>query len=90
MSRCRSVVVIAFVALASFSGSSAFAQGPGSQESLPPGQTNDPFPQPIVSTEGVITITLREFALLPDIDGRGTASQDEAPAARVPNVHVAG
>ena len=34
----------------------------------PPGQTNDPFPQPIVRDEGVITVTLREFASLPDID----------------------
>ena len=43
--------------------------GRGPQEPLPPGQTNDPFPQPIASTEGVITVTLREFASLPDIDG---------------------
>jgi hypothetical protein len=35
---------------------------------LPAGQTNDPFPQPIVSHEGVIVVTLREFATLPDID----------------------
>src|SRR5687767_7732569 len=39
-----------------------------SNEPLPAGQTNDPFPQPIVSGEGVITVTLREFAALPDID----------------------
>src|SRR5688572_28097410 len=36
---------------------------------LPEGQTNDPFPQPIARDEGVITVTLREFASLPDIDG---------------------
>jgi hypothetical protein len=35
---------------------------------LPEGQTNDPFPQPIETTEGVITVTVREFASLPDID----------------------
>ena len=35
---------------------------------LPEGHTNDPFPQPI-SREGAITVTLREFATLPDIDG---------------------
>jgi len=43
--------------------------GRGAQEPLPAGQTNDPFPQPIVKDQGVITVTLREFATLPDIDG---------------------
>ena len=66
-SRLMSILVL--LLLASFSGSSTSAQGRGVQEPLPPGQTNDPFPQPIVSTEGVITVTLREFASLPDIDG---------------------
>ena len=32
---------------------------------LPPGQTNDPFPQPIAATEGVIRVNVREFASLP-------------------------
>jgi hypothetical protein len=36
---------------------------------LPPGQTTDPFPQPIAATEGVITVGVREFASVPDIDG---------------------
>jgi glucose/arabinose dehydrogenase len=36
---------------------------------LPPGQTTDPFPQPIAATEGVITVGVREFASIPDIDG---------------------
>ena len=36
---------------------------------LPEGATNDPFPQPIPREEGAITVTLREFATLPDIDG---------------------
>ena len=35
---------------------------------LPPGQTNEPFKQPIAASEGVITVRLREFANLPDID----------------------
>jgi hypothetical protein len=35
----------------------------------PAGQTNDPFPQPIAATEGVIRVNVREFAALPDIDG---------------------
>jgi glucose/arabinose dehydrogenase len=36
---------------------------------LPPGQTNNPFPQPIPTDDGVIAVTVREFAALPDIDG---------------------
>lgn len=36
---------------------------------LPPGQTNNPFPEPIEQTAGVIRVTAREFASLPDIDG---------------------
>jgi len=36
---------------------------------LPPGQSNDPFPEPIEATEGVIRVNVREFASLPDIDG---------------------
>jgi glucose/arabinose dehydrogenase len=67
----RMMFIVALVALASFSGShpSAQGRGRGAPEPLPPGQTNDPFPQPIARDEGVITVTLREFASLPDIDG---------------------
>jgi len=36
---------------------------------LPPGQTNDPYPQPIAATEGVIRVNASEFATLPDIEG---------------------
>ncbi len=31
--------------------------------------TNDPFPDPIPASEGVIVVGLEEFATLPDIDG---------------------
>ena len=69
----RPILIAALVALASLYGSVATAQGGragrGPQEPLPPGQTNDPFPEPIVATEGVITVTLREFASLPEING---------------------
>jgi Glucose / Sorbosone dehydrogenase len=72
-SRSMSLIVVLAVLtmgrLAVFDGSSVSAQGRGSQEPLPPGQTNDPFPQPIVSDRDVISVTLREFASLPDIDG---------------------
>jgi hypothetical protein len=45
------------------------AQRGGPPAPLPPGQTNDPFPDPIPATEGVITVAFREFASLPDIEG---------------------
>ena len=32
--------------------------------------TNDPFPDPIEATDGVITVSVVEFAELPDFDGR--------------------
>src|SRR5688572_25094934 len=71
---CRSVtpavlLMVALVGPGSLSASPASAQGRGAQEPLPAGQTNDPFPQPIVRDEGVISVRLREFASLPDIAG---------------------
>ena len=80
-SRVTLVAVAVLVVCAALELGPMAAQGPGApapatpgrgrgvQEPLPAGQTNDPFPQPIVSDEGVITVTLREFASLPDIDG---------------------
>jgi len=60
--------IVALVALALSSGLLTSAQRPGiPDQPLPAGQTNDPFPQPIARDEGVITVTLREFASLPDI-----------------------
>jgi hypothetical protein len=49
--------------------SPALAQPPSQPSPLPPGQSNDPFAAPIAATEGVRTVNVREFALLPDIDG---------------------
>ncbi len=49
--------------------SSVAAQPPQPAAPLPPGQSNDPFPQPIESVVGVIKVNAREFATLPDIDG---------------------
>src|SRR5262245_48356065 len=46
----------------------AQAPAPATAKPLPPGQTAEPFTQRIVATEGVITVRLREFAALPDID----------------------
>src|SRR5262245_55646875 len=65
----RMVFVAALVALTVSASSHTSAQGRGAAQPLPPGQTNDPFPQPIARDEGVITVTLREFASLPDIAG---------------------
>jgi glucose/arabinose dehydrogenase len=63
---------IALVVLVSLgvSGSTASAQGAGAPAQAPlPGLTTNPFPQPIAASEGVIAVTVREFATLPDIDG---------------------
>src|SRR5262245_29662474 len=58
------------VMAALFMGSAVFAQQPQQQPApLPPGQTIDPFPQPIEARQGVITVGVREFASVPDIDG---------------------
>ena len=58
------------VMAALFMGSAVFAQQPQQQPApLPPGQTIDPFPQPIESRQGVITVGVREFASVPDIEG---------------------
>ena len=63
------VIVIALATLALLGGSRPSAQQPAAPAPLPPGQTNNPFPQPIAKDDGVIAVTLREFASLPDIDG---------------------
>ena len=60
------------------------AQQPAPRAPLPPGQTNNPVPQPITAGDGVIVVTLREFASLPDLDGvaaRAMTLVDE-PATR--------
>src|SRR5687767_4120724 len=62
-------VVTALNVLASVTGSRVSAQDRPAPAPLPAGQTNNPFPQPIDTTRGVITVTLREFASLPDING---------------------
>lgn len=69
MSR-RMLCTAALIAFASFGGAPTSAQRRLEPSApLPAGQTNDPFPQPIARDAGVITVTLREFAALPDIDG---------------------
>lgn len=84
-SRRMFVVVVAVLAVSG--GSRALAQRRGGPPApLPAGQTNEPFPQPIESAEGVITVRLREFASLPDIDGvaaRMTMSVDEPVSQRL-------
>ena len=67
----RLTCLVALVAVVFFTSSQASAQARGgfAPEPLPAGQTNDPYPQPIVSNEGIIAVTVREFASLPDIDG---------------------
>jgi glucose/arabinose dehydrogenase len=74
----------ALASLAAFTGSRVSAQDRPPPPPLPAGQTNNPFPQPIVSTNGVITVTLREFASLPDINGVAARAMTlvEEPATR--------
>jgi Glucose / Sorbosone dehydrogenase len=64
MSTCATRLVLA----ALLTASTVFAQQP-QPAPLSPGQTADPFPQPIEARQGVITVGVREFALVPDIDG---------------------
>jgi len=45
------------------------AQQPPAPAPLQPGQTADPFLQPIEARQGVITVGVRDFATVPDIDG---------------------
>jgi glucose/arabinose dehydrogenase len=65
----------ALLALAAITGATqaqtpaAPAAQPPAAPALPAGQSNDPFPQPIVADRDVITVTLREFAVLPDVGG---------------------
>src|SRR5688572_13947936 len=55
-------------------GAVALAQAPPQKgtakvEPPPPGVSNDPFPQPVVASEGVITVRAVEFATVPDFNG---------------------
>ena len=80
----RILLIATLVALTASRGALTSAQGQGAAEPLPPGQTNDPFTQPIARDEGVITVTLREFASLPDIAGVAARMMTlvEEPATR--------
>jgi hypothetical protein len=49
--------------------SAVFAQQQPQPAPLLAGQTADPFPQPIEARQGVITVGVREFASVPDVDG---------------------
>jgi glucose/arabinose dehydrogenase len=78
------IYLIALVSLA-LSASSASAQGTGAPgQAATPGLTTNPFPQPIAASEGVVAVTVREFASLPDIDGIAARMMTlvEEPATR--------
>ena len=78
------MLILALGALAFLGGSQPTAQQPPVPQPLPAGQTSDPFPQPIARDQGVITVTLREFASLPDIAGVAARMMTlvEEPATR--------
>ena len=63
------MVTLLLVLALAFTATDTLAQGQAAPAPLPQGQSDDPFPKPIPSDEGVITVTLREFAALPDIAG---------------------
>ncbi len=82
------VWIPASVSVALMLAGSALAQtpppAPAPNAPLPPGQTGEPFKQPIIANEGVITVRLREFAALPDIDNIAARAMtlDEEPVSR--------
>ena len=80
----RLMGIAALAAFASFDDSRLWAQERPAPTPLPAGQTNNPFPQPIARSEGVITVTLREFAVLPEINGVAARAMTlvEEPATR--------
>jgi glucose/arabinose dehydrogenase len=59
----RLIHFVATAVLMASMPSSAFAQSPAPA-------TNDPFPQPIAATDGVVRVSYREFATIPDVDGQ--------------------
>ena len=65
------LISVALFAAACFV-STASAQQPAppaaTAKPLPAGQTNEPFKQRIIADQGIITVRLREFASLPDIE----------------------
>ena len=58
-----------FVLASLLTASAVFAQQPPQPAPLQPGQTTDPFPQPIEARQGLITVGVREFASVPEIAG---------------------
>lgn len=66
----RIVVLVATVVALTLGSLESHAQrrGGGPPAPLPPGQTAEPFPQPIVADRDVIPVAVREFASLPNVD----------------------
>jgi glucose/arabinose dehydrogenase len=58
----------ALLAAACFAVPAQAQQAAPPAKPLPPGQTNEPFKQRIIADQGIITVRLREFASLPDIE----------------------
>lgn len=63
------MVISRLLAVGLLVASSAMAQTPSP---TPPNTTDDPFPTPIPATDGVIRVSFREFASLPDVNGRAS------------------
>lgn len=81
----RLVPALIAIAMLGASASGALGQG-GAPAPLPAGQSNEPFPEPIAATAGVITVPVREFATLPDVAGvaaRAMTLVDEPTSGRL-------
>ena len=82
----RMIRVIFVVLLLVTTVAIAQRRGRGQPPPLPPGQSNDPFSEPIAATDGLIRVNVREFASLPDIDGAAARTMnliDESGTGRL-------
>jgi len=61
------MVIIRLLAVGLLLASPAMAQAPSP---TPPNTTDDPFPTPIPASDGVVRVSFRDFASLPDVDGK--------------------
>ena len=73
MSRSRRARFILLTTFTTIAGLAASQQQPPpaqpqQQQPQQPGLTLDPFPTPIETTDGVITVNFAEFAVIPDVD----------------------
>jgi hypothetical protein len=64
-----SILLLAAPAIVSAQAGQPPQKGAPKNDPPPPGVSDDPFPQPVVAAEGVITVRAVEFATVPDFNG---------------------